>query len=145
MTISNMRIMVTGANGFIGKNLVVRLNELSNSIVSTFVRGDKPALLAQHLAEVDAVIHLAGENRPTDEAAFTDVNTNLTEELCKLIKQEITAKNRYVPIVLLLPHRLNKITLTVKVNSLQKKKHAPWHIDNLVIFRLLVFLQVVQA
>ena len=99
MTISNRRILVTGANGFIGKNLVVRLNELPKIFVSTFVRGDNLAFLAQQIAEVDAVIHLAGENRPTDETAFAEVNTNLTAELCNTIKQEITATNRYVPLV----------------------------------------------
>ena len=70
MTISNRRILVTGANGFIGKNLVVRLNELSSVMVSTFVRGDNSVLLTQQVAEVDVIIHLAGENRPADEAAF---------------------------------------------------------------------------
>ena len=139
MTISNRRILVTGANGFIGKNLVVRLNELSNSIVSTFVRGDKPALLAQHLAEVDAVIHLAGENRPTDEAAFTDVNTNLTAEICKLIKHEITAKNRYVPLVLASstqaqqnnPYGKSKLAAEEKVRALAQVTDNPC-----VVFRL---------
>ncbi len=39
MTLSNRRILVTGAHGFVGKNLIVRLNELSSITVSTFVRG----------------------------------------------------------------------------------------------------------
>ena len=87
MTLSNRRILVTGANGFIGKNLVVRLNELSNVSVTTFVRGDDAARLPQLVAQADAVMHLAGENRPADEAAFAQVNTGLTSALCRAIKR----------------------------------------------------------
>jgi UDP-2-acetamido-2,6-beta-L-arabino-hexul-4-ose reductase len=100
MTLSNRTILVTGANGFIGKNLVVRLNELSNISVSTFVRGDDPALLSQLVAKADAVVHLAGENRPSNEAAFAQVNTGLTSVLCNAIQQEFVATGRHVPLVL---------------------------------------------
>ncbi len=100
MSLSNCRILVTGANGFIGKNLVVRLNELSNVSVTVFVRGDDVALLPQLVSQVDAVVHLAGENRPADEAAFAQVNTGLTAALCKAIEQEFRATGRRVPLVL---------------------------------------------
>lgn len=100
MALSNCRILVTGANGFIGKNLVVRLNELANITVSTFVRGDDMARLPQLVAQADAVMHLAGENRPADEAAFSQVNTGLTSALCDAILQACTTTGRYVPLVL---------------------------------------------
>ncbi len=100
MTLSNCRILVTGANGFIGKNLVVRLNELTNITVSAFLRGDDTACLPQLVAQADAVVHLAGENRPADDAAFTQVNTGLTSALCDAIQQECTTTGRHVPLVL---------------------------------------------
>jgi UDP-2-acetamido-2,6-beta-L-arabino-hexul-4-ose reductase len=100
MTLSNRRILVTGANGFIGKNLVVRLNELTNITISTFLRGDDVACLPQLVAQADAVVHLAGENRPVDEEAFSEVNTRLTSVLCSVIKEEYEATGRYVPLVL---------------------------------------------
>jgi UDP-2-acetamido-2,6-beta-L-arabino-hexul-4-ose reductase len=99
MTLSNYCILVTGANGFIGKNLVVRLNELINITVSTFVRGDDVARFPQLVAQADAVIHLAGENRPNDESAFSKVNTGLTLALCDAIKQEYASTGRHVPLV----------------------------------------------
>lgn len=100
MHLSNCRILVTGANGFIGKNLVVRLNEFPNVSVCTFVRGDDVALLPQLVAQANAVVHLAGENRPADEAAFSQVNTGLTSALCNIIQQEFSATGRHIPLVL---------------------------------------------
>lgn len=100
MTLFNRRILVTGANGFIGKNLVVRLNELSNISVTPFVRGDDVALLPQLLSQVDAVVHLAGENRPGDESAFAKVNAGLTSALCSAIQEEFRSTGRHVPLVL---------------------------------------------
>ena len=100
MNLSNRRILITGANGFIGKNLVLRLNELSGVSVTTFVRGDDVALLSQLVTTVDAVVHLAGENRPADEAAFMQVNSELTSALCDAIKQAFRSTGRHVPLVL---------------------------------------------
>jgi UDP-2-acetamido-2,6-beta-L-arabino-hexul-4-ose reductase len=100
MTLSNCRILVTGANGFIGKNLVVRLNELSNVRISTFIRGDDSTRLRQLVGKADAIVHLAGENRPADEAAFVQVNTGLTTTLCNFIRLELGARGRHIPLVL---------------------------------------------
>lgn len=81
-----MNILVTGANGFIGKNLVLRLREQGYNKVLPFVRGQDDKALCELLPQVDAVVHLAGENRPADVEAFTEVNVGLTERLCKILK-----------------------------------------------------------
>lgn len=100
MAMANRHILVTGANGFIGKNLIVRLSELPDISLCTFVRGNDVGHLPSLVSEADAVVHLAGENRPADEAAFMQTNTGLTYELCKAIQQEFIAKGRHVPLVL---------------------------------------------
>lgn len=100
MTDNICRVLVTGANGFIGKNLVVRLCELPRFAVTEFVRGDAPEALPSLLAQADAVVHLAGENRPADEAAFAQVNTGLTVALCDALAAEQLRSGRQLPLVL---------------------------------------------
>jgi UDP-2-acetamido-2,6-beta-L-arabino-hexul-4-ose reductase len=100
MTQAICRVLVTGANGFIGKNLLVRLRELPRFAVTEFVRGDAPEALPGLLAHADAVVHLAGENRPADEAAFGQVNTGLTVALCDALVGEQQRSGRQLPLVL---------------------------------------------
>lgn len=81
-----MKVLITGADGFIGKTLRLRLEEEVGFEVSTFLRGGSIALLNERVRAADAVVHLAGENRPVDPAQFMAVNGGLTEELCSAIK-----------------------------------------------------------
>ncbi len=139
MALSTRCILVTGANGFIGKNLVVRMNELSNVSVITFVRGDDAARLPQLVSQADAVVHLAGENRPANEAAFMNVNCGLTTALCNAIQQEAVSKRRHVPLVLASstqaerdnPYGRSKLTAEEAVHEFAKETGNPC-----VIFRL---------
>jgi UDP-2-acetamido-2,6-beta-L-arabino-hexul-4-ose reductase len=82
-----MNILVTGADGFIGKNLVTRLHESPRFTVSTFVRGDSDEVLKNKLYDVDTIIHLAGENRPASEEGFQIGNVDLTDRLCNLLRE----------------------------------------------------------
>lgn len=91
-----MRVLVTGSRGFVGKNLVVRLGELSGYEVARFDRGDDVATLPALVANVDAVVHLAGENRPKDVSEFAKNNAQLTEVLC----DAIASSGRKIPLIL---------------------------------------------
>jgi UDP-2-acetamido-2,6-beta-L-arabino-hexul-4-ose reductase len=91
-----MRVLVTGAAGFIGQNLAVRLRERSGVEVLEFVRGDSRDRLAGLISQADAVVHLAGVNRPADPGQFACVNADLTKVVCDAIR--MTA--RKLPLVL---------------------------------------------
>lgn len=139
MSLYNRQILVTGANGFIGKNLVVRLKELSNVTVSTFVRGDDVDHLPQLVSQVDAIVHLAGENRPEDDSAFALVNAGLTSALCDAINQIFQSSGRHIPLVLASssqaardnPYGRSKLTAEEAVHTLAHKTGNPC-----IIYRL---------
>ncbi|KQW79176.1 capsular biosynthesis protein [Devosia sp. Root413D1] len=70
-------VAVTGASGFIGRNLVVRLRELGHEVVPVPHDGD----LHTHLLRAEAVVHLAGVNRPEHQDEFATGNQGMTEAL----------------------------------------------------------------
>ncbi|MGH8433919.1 MAG: UDP-2-acetamido-2,6-beta-L-arabino-hexul-4-ose reductase [Pseudomonas sp.] len=77
-----MRIIITGAEGFIGKNLRVRLQELGHTDLVSITSSTPAETLPDALAGADFVFHLAGVNRPKDVAEFATGNTGFTEALC---------------------------------------------------------------
>jgi UDP-2-acetamido-2,6-beta-L-arabino-hexul-4-ose reductase len=89
------KILVTGASGFIGKNLCVALRRM-NCEVLEFNRLGSPELLAGYAAAADLVYHLAGVNRPKNEAEFTEGNVTLTHTLCRIFERA----GRRTPLVL---------------------------------------------
>ena len=80
-----MRVLVTGSNGFIGKNLIIRLNELDIQVL-TYTRESSTQNLEGLIKDTDLVVHLAGENRPKDEKDFDVVNTGLTMSICDALR-----------------------------------------------------------
>ena len=89
-----MKILVTGADGFIGRNLCVSLAEQAGFEVLPVVRATDPAALESKVAQADAVIHLAGVNRPQDPAEFAAGNADFTARLC----QALLATGRPIPV-----------------------------------------------
>ncbi len=80
-----MRILITGARGFIAKNLICRLNESNLHDLFLFDRNNNLEELQLFISKSDLVIHLAGENRPKSEMDYEN-NEKLTNILCDLIE-----------------------------------------------------------
>ena len=76
-----MDVLVTGAEGFVGRNLVVALASVPDVRTLAVDVGSPPRLLADGLRAADIVFHLAGVNRPPVVEDFHRVNASLTEEL----------------------------------------------------------------
>jgi UDP-2-acetamido-2,6-beta-L-arabino-hexul-4-ose reductase len=90
-----MKVLVTGANGFVGQNLVSHLNIKADIEILHFTRNDSIADLPDLIRQADFVFHLAGINRPLDPLDFQKGNTDLTRVVCDAIRQS----GRLVPVV----------------------------------------------
>ena len=75
-------VLVTGSEGFIGKNLRETLQHREDLCVLCFDLQDDPTTLFTHLDNTDFVFHLAGVNRPQTLEEFQTGNTGLTEQIC---------------------------------------------------------------
>lgn len=91
-----MKIMVTGAQGFVAKNLIMRLAEQGYTDIVCFDKSHSLEALKAMLSGVEFVFHLAGVNRPKDEIEFSQGNTDLTGHLIAALKET----GRKVPLVL---------------------------------------------
>lgn len=82
-----MKILVTGANGFIGKNLIAELRNRNYSDILTADRDTIPSLLDKYTKECEFVFHLAGVNRPDNQEEFKTGNYGYTNDLMELLEK----------------------------------------------------------
>ena len=90
-----MKVLVTGAKGFVGRNLCLTLEQMPDVEVLRYDLGDE-AKLDSYAAECDFVMHLAGVNRPKDPAEFRTGNTVFTED----ILEKLEARSNPPPVLL---------------------------------------------
>jgi len=93
-----MNILITGAKGFVGRNLVEALKAIRDGKDKThpdivvdeiyeYGRDTDITLLDAYCDKADFVFHLAGVNRPKDNAEFMQGNAGFTEQLLDKLKQ----------------------------------------------------------
>ncbi|HFE9683153.1 TPA: NAD-dependent epimerase/dehydratase family protein [Clostridium perfringens] len=82
-----MKVLVTGAKGFIGKNLVLTLEREDKYEIICIDRENSKEELENGVLNSDFIVHLAGINRPKNEEEFFEGNTGLTEEVIEILKK----------------------------------------------------------
>ena len=91
-----VKILVTGACGFIGKNLIRRLESIDGMIIYPYDVDTDPKKLSEYATDCDIVFHLAGINRPEREEEFMEGNFGFTGDLLKALDDAGNGKVKVV-------------------------------------------------
>jgi len=130
-----INVLVTGSDGFLGKNLCIQLKENNNYIVNECNRKTSRDELQSYIKSADIIFHLAGTNRSSKNEDFKVNNEKFTHEIC-VIMQQLNVSPRIV------------FSSTIKVTENNpygtSKKDAETHLETfanqnnsgLAIFRL---------
>jgi len=117
-----MKVLVTGGNGFIARNLLVHLAERKDVEVSLYVRGEDVHALQAKVSAADCIFHLAGVNRPLDPAEFGSGNSELTQQVC----DAVVASGRKIPVLY--------------TSSIQAQRDNPYGLSKLAAEQALIAL-----
>ncbi|HCC34731.1 MAG TPA: capsular biosynthesis protein [Ruminococcaceae bacterium] len=82
-----MEILVTGSNGFIGRNLLWHLRQNGYTNIMEYDIDTDPRLLDTYAERCDFVFHLAGVNRPRDTGEFMSGNADFTQRLLEELEK----------------------------------------------------------
>lgn len=134
-----MKVLITGANGFVGKNLQLHLAERKDVEVVRFAREHALAQLPALLDGVGFVFHLAGVNRPQDPAEFVAGNVDLTRALCQAVGAVAQATGKKIPVVYTSstqadrdnPYGVSKLGAENALFELQREYGVPVHVFRL--------------
>jgi UDP-2-acetamido-2,6-beta-L-arabino-hexul-4-ose reductase len=77
-----MNVLVTGSNGFVGRNLCAALGTRPHVRIIGYDLGSQPAELDRALEEAEVIYHLAGVNRPQRVEEYQAGNAGFTDEIC---------------------------------------------------------------
>ena len=83
-----MKILVTGSQGFIAKNLIVHLRGIENLEIGSLDRDSNRSAWEKELEQAEVVFHLAGANRPPDPDHFRKDNYELTQFIVDKLEEQ---------------------------------------------------------
>ncbi len=129
-----MNVLVTGAKGFAGNNLVLSLKSADINLYK-FDIDNNDSDLDTYLQQADIIFHLAGINRPQTVDEFNSGNKELTEKICdtllSLNKQTKIVLSSSIQAELDNPYGISKRGAEIAVEEYAKKSSAP-----VVVYRL---------
>ena len=79
-----MKLLITGHNGFIGRNAKFQLRDRFGCDIKTFGKYSSDEDLEELISESDFICHFAGINKSTNQNDFNDVNYGLTLKICNI-------------------------------------------------------------
>ena len=79
------KCLITGANGFVGRNLCANLEVRDDCEILKYDIGNTRDELREFLTRADFIFHLAGVNRPKDESEFKEGNADLTQDIVDIL------------------------------------------------------------
>ena len=77
-----MKILITGSNGFLAKNLIIRLKENNYQNILKYKKNQSLKKLNHYIQNCDIIFHLAAINRSSNLKEFQNINFNLTKYIC---------------------------------------------------------------
>ena len=130
-----MNILITGADGFLGKNLIEKLVKMDDINIMHYSLGTSDLLLEKNLKECDFLFHFAAVHRPKDSNEFYRVNDDFFERVLSTLEKN----NNNCPVVLTSSIQANDSTdygrsKIIAENML--KKHAEKTGAKAIIYRL---------
>ncbi len=91
-----MNVLVTGSGGFIGKNLIERLQRIEDLHILTLEKSDSYDTLQRRVSDADFIFHLAGVNRPETAEEFYRGNRDLTGKIVEILSE----KRKVTPVLM---------------------------------------------
>ena len=134
-----MKVLITGSEGFIGKNLRSHLLAEKNIEIMTFSRENKIEELKAKVNSANFICHFAGTNRSANEQDFYLNNTNLTKKISVMTEDVFRKKSVKIPILFTSSiqagedstYGKSKLEAEKVLNQLSKSIGCPVHIFRL--------------
>ncbi len=130
-----MKILVTGANGFIGRNLIEELAKNEEVEILRYYKGTDRQMLQYFTRVCDFIFHLAAVHRPKNKSEFEKVNYYLFADLLAMLR----SNNNSCPVLLVSSVLTNQHSGYGESKLAAEKalrEHAAQINSNAIIYRL---------